>query len=156
MESLPKAKPKLLRRKTKPTPIEVNSLVRALADNVVGLEATLFSQASLECSRLKRLTSVLNILEEKLFNSLDDLSYQEQLALYREARKSQQMVLSFLQNLHEMTLDTKEILNLVQQFNVTSSNDDETGLQEADRKTLNKVKYLIAKALAEKKNGSDR
>ena len=55
-----------------------------------------------------------------------------------------------------MTLDTKEILNLVQQFNVTSSSEDETGLQEADRKTLNKIKYLIAKALAEKKNGSDK
>jgi len=132
-------------------------LINALTSGVMALEATLFTQASAECNRLQKLSSALTTLERQLFDPevLETLDLKEKLTLYREARKSQETILSFLQHLHSMSLGTKDVLAFVDQLEKERSKAEEGGKQEeTNQQKLQQFKQLVAEVLLKKRLSS--
>ena len=137
-------------------PLDTKRLIEVLSRGVTALEASLFTQASLECERLNRLSSTLNLLESQLFDkdTLNSLSYKDKLVLYREARKTQETILTFLQHLHSMTLGAKDVISFVdalkreRERRMEASGDNGGGASTGE---LQRLKQLIVEVLLRKR-----
>jgi hypothetical protein len=144
-------KPKL-RRRRRPSRTD---LVEVLSKSLVAIEGTLFRQASIECQRLNGLTNFLSHLEARLFSPevLEQLDLSERLTLYREARKSQELIINFLNKLHNLSLDTQTVLTYINELEQQQRKEQKSSTNlDIDSTQAKQIKQAILDLLKQRKS----
>ena len=145
-------KPRLKRRRKKS--LDSKQLVDTLSRSIVAIEATLFRQASVECRRLDGLSKVMQELEVRIFDPdvIEELTQEQKVLLYREARKSQENIINYLYKLHNLSLDTQAILTYLDQLEKQREKVDLKEDGVIDSKQAKEVKKVILDLIKRKKS----
>lgn len=128
--------------------LDLNQLRQSMTKGIYVLEAVLFSQAQFEFARVRRQRSIVEKLEDEIFDqkTLAQLTPAQKAALYHTAQQAMSSSLNFLTDLHDNVASGLEAVNQIEKLSAGKN----SGASKARDPNVEKARMMIRQQMLAK------